>query len=118
LRRHCGRTLAGAQFLQTPVPHRHPFRPETRGEVHRAAGASDSRAERNIRSARERLLHHLALAAGPDGRTVELPGSVVDLAAELGLTHEALYRTIAALENERAIARTGSVPILCWAPDV
>ena len=68
--------------------------------------------ERNIRSARERLLHHLTLAAGPDGRTVELPGRIMDLAAELGLTHEALYRTLAALEKERVIARKGGAVIL------
>lgn len=62
--------------------------------------------ERNIRSARERVLHHLALAAGPDGRTVRVGGTLMDLAAEIGLTHEALYRTLAALEKQGAIART------------
>lgn len=61
--------------------------------------------ERNIRSARERVLHHLALAAGSDGRTVRLDGTLVDLAVELGLTHEALYRTLAALQREGLIAR-------------
>lgn len=62
--------------------------------------------ERNIRSARERLLHHLALAA--DGRTVRLDGTLMDLAAEIGLTHEVLYRTLAALEREGTITRTPS----------
>ena len=62
--------------------------------------------ERNIRSARERLLHHLALAVGPDKRTMPLEGTLVDLAAELGLSHEALYRTLAALEKDGAIRRT------------
>jgi CRP-like cAMP-binding protein len=62
--------------------------------------------ERNIRSARERVLHHLALAAGPDGRAMPLEGTLLDLAAEIGLTHEALYRTLAALEKEGAIRRT------------
>jgi CRP-like cAMP-binding protein len=62
--------------------------------------------ERNIRSARERVLHHLALAAGPDGRTMPLEGTLMDLAAEIGLTHEALYRTLAELEKEGAIRRT------------
>lgn len=64
--------------------------------------------ERNIRSARERVLHHLALAAGADGRTVRLAGTLMDLAAEIGLTHEALYRTLAALERDGAITRTQS----------
>ena len=54
--------------------------------------------ERNIRSARGRILHHLALVAGPDGRTMSLDGTLMDLAAEIGLTHEVLYRTLAALE--------------------
>ena len=62
--------------------------------------------ERNIRSARERVLHHLALATGPDGRAMPLEGTLMDLAAEIGLTHEALYRTLAELEKEGAIRRT------------
>lgn len=64
--------------------------------------------ERNIRSARERVLHHLALAAGADGRTVRVDGRLMDLAAEIGLTHEVLYRTLAALEKESVIVRTRS----------
>jgi len=62
--------------------------------------------ERNIRSARERVLHHLALLAGPVGRTVRLDGTLMGFAAEIGITHETLYRTLAALEREGAIART------------
>jgi len=68
--------------------------------------------ERNIRSARERVLHHLALAAGIDGRTVRVDGRLMDLAAEIGLTHEVLYRTLAALEKEGAIVRTRSGIVL------
>jgi len=63
-------------------------------------------AERDIRSARARLLHHVALCAGADGRTMALEGTLVDLAAEIGLTPEALYRTLAALEREGAVGRT------------
>ena len=63
--------------------------------------------ERNIRSARERVLHHVALAAGKDGRTMRLDGTLMELAAELGLTHEVLYRTLAGLEHDGAIARAG-----------
>jgi CRP/FNR family transcriptional regulator, dissimilatory nitrate respiration regulator len=65
-------------------------------------------AQRDIRSARERLRHYLALNVGPDGRTVALPGTLKELAAELGLTHEALYRTLAALERAGEIRRGGS----------
>jgi CRP/FNR family transcriptional regulator, dissimilatory nitrate respiration regulator len=61
--------------------------------------------QRNIRSARERVRHYLAVNAGGDGRTVELRGTLKALAAELGLTHEALYRTLAALERSGEIKR-------------
>ena len=64
--------------------------------------------ERNIRSARERVLHHLALAAGPDERSVLLEGTLIDLAAEIGLSHEALYRTLSALEKDGAVRRTSA----------
>jgi CRP/FNR family transcriptional regulator, dissimilatory nitrate respiration regulator len=50
---------------------------------------------RNIHSAQDRVRHYLTINAGADGRTVILPGTVKDLANELGLTHEALYRTLA-----------------------
>ncbi len=49
--------------------------------------------QRNIRSARERVRHFLILNAKANGRVFELRGTLKDLAAELGLTHEALYRT-------------------------
>lgn len=61
--------------------------------------------QRNIRSARERVRHFLAVNADADGRTVNLRGTLKDLAAELGLTHEALYRTLAALERSGEIKR-------------
>ncbi len=63
--------------------------------------------QRNIRSARERVWHFLALNVGADRRTVQLRGALKDLAAELGLTHEALYRTLAALERSGEIKRKG-----------
>jgi CRP-like cAMP-binding protein len=63
---------------------------------------------RNIRSARERVRQFLALNIGPDGRSVELHGTVKDLAAEIGLTHEALYRALAALERAGEIKRAGN----------
>jgi CRP-like cAMP-binding protein len=73
--------------------------------------------ERNIRSARS-VLHHVALAAGKDGRTMRLEGTLMNLAAVLGLTHEVLYRTLADLEKAGAIARTGSAIILRKKDDV
>jgi CRP-like cAMP-binding protein len=74
--------------------------------------------ERNIRLARERVLHHLALAADADGRTVRLDGTLMDLAAEIGLTHEVLYRTLATLQKEGVITRTPSGIILGKRQDV
>jgi CRP-like cAMP-binding protein len=62
-------------------------------------------AQRDIRSARERLRHYLSLNTGADGRSVTLSGTLKELAAELGLTHEALYRTLAALERAGEIRR-------------
>jgi CRP-like cAMP-binding protein len=61
--------------------------------------------QRNIRSARERLRNFLELNAGTDGRTVALGGTLKDLAAELGLSHEALYRTLATLARAGEINR-------------
>jgi CRP/FNR family transcriptional regulator, dissimilatory nitrate respiration regulator len=69
--------------------------------------------QRNIRSARERVRNFLALNAGADRRTVALRGTLKDLAAELGLTHEALYRTLAVLERAGEIRRAkGKITLL------
>jgi len=68
--------------------------------------------QRNIRSARERVRHYLALKVGTDGKTVALHGTLKDIAAELGLTHEALYRTLALLERSGEIRRTGRKIVL------
>lgn len=67
--------------------------------------------ERNIRSARERILHHLVLAGG-DKRRVILDGTLMDFAQEIGLSHEALYRTLAMLEKQGIIRRQGREIIL------
>ena len=63
--------------------------------------------QRNIRSARERVRHYLGLHAGPDGRSVAFSGTLKDVAGELGLSHEAFYRTLAALERAGEIRRAG-----------
>jgi CRP-like cAMP-binding protein len=61
--------------------------------------------QRNIRSARERVRHYLMLNAGSDGRTVELRRTLKDIAAEIGLTHEAFYRAMAAMERGGELKR-------------
>jgi|SRR5450756_1034942 len=63
---------------------------------------------RNIHSARDRVRHFLTVNVNVDGRTVVLSGTLKQLAADLGLTHEALYRTLARMEAEREITRTGT----------
>jgi CRP-like cAMP-binding protein len=69
--------------------------------------------QRNIQSARDRVRHYLAVQAGSDGRTVELVGTIKDLAGELGLTHEALYRTLADMQAKGEIERRpGTIKLL------
>ena len=63
---------------------------------------------RNVRSARERVLLALELRATDDSRTVVLEGPLQDFAADLGLTREALYRTLAALHASDQIVRNGA----------
>jgi CRP/FNR family transcriptional regulator, dissimilatory nitrate respiration regulator len=64
---------------------------------------------RNIHSARDRIRHFLTVNVGANGQTVTLPGTLKELAADLGLTHEALYRTLARMEADGEITRSGSV---------
>jgi CRP-like cAMP-binding protein len=61
---------------------------------------------RNIRSARDRVRHYLALNVGPDGRTVVLATTLKDVARDLGLTHEALYRTLSDMASDGEIKRS------------
>jgi CRP-like cAMP-binding protein len=61
--------------------------------------------QRNIQSARERIRHFLTLNVGADGQTVELSGTLKDLAADLGISHEVLYRTLADMEKDKEIKR-------------
>jgi CRP-like cAMP-binding protein len=60
---------------------------------------------RSIHSARDRVRHYLAAHVGGKERTVALPSTLKDLAAELGLTHEALYRTLSEMSAKGEIAR-------------
>lgn len=78
--------------------------------VHRLASQlqeSRMRSEiRNIRSAGERLVTALRLLAGSDDRVV-LQGTLKQFASEIGLTHEAVYRTMASLEMKGRLRRLG-----------
>ena len=69
--------------------------------------------QRNIRSARDRIRLYLAVNADADGRTVPLSGTLKDVASELGLTHEALYRTLADMAADGEIKRgKGTIRLL------
>lgn len=60
---------------------------------------------RSIRSARERLLQYLIRQKEPDNQTVVLQRPLKYLAMELGLSADALYRTISLLQSEGVITR-------------
>lgn len=60
-----------------------------------------------VRSAKARVMLYLQFHAGRDGRTVDLPEQLQDIAADLGLSRETLYRTLAGLEKAGAIERAG-----------
>ena len=66
---------------------------------------------RNIRSAKERVLQFLRLRAG-QGRSIPIEGQLQDIAAEIGMTREALYRTLAVLEAEGRLNRTETAILL------
>jgi|SRR6185437_15455413 len=61
---------------------------------------------RNIRSANDRVLHHLYLSASKGGAVV-FDRPLFEVAEDLGLTHEAYYRSLAALARTGAIQRRG-----------
>jgi CRP-like cAMP-binding protein len=67
---------------------------------------------RNIRSARDRVLQYLRLRAGIHGRSIAIEGQLQDMAAEIGMTREALYRSLAALETEGQLTRTETAILL------
>lgn len=67
---------------------------------------------RNVRSARDRLLLYLELHADAATRSFTITGTLQDIAFELGLSREALYRTLAALEKEGLVRRSGGCILL------
>jgi DNA-binding IclR family transcriptional regulator len=64
------------------------------------------------RAARERILQYLRLHAGAEGRAIAIEGQLQDIAGEIGMTREALYRTLAALEAEGSLSRSESEILL------
>ena len=60
---------------------------------------------RGMRSARKRVLHYLRLLIQPDQKTILLDRPLKDIAADLGLTPEALSRALTQLQNGGEITR-------------
>lgn len=60
----------------------------------------------SIRSARERVLQYLLYLIQTGETTINFDRPIKDIAVELGLTPEALYRTLAQMEREGIITRT------------
>ncbi len=60
---------------------------------------------RSIRSARERLLQYLTRQVEPSSQTLILQRSLKDIALELGLSAEALSRTLSRLQEDGVITR-------------
>jgi CRP-like cAMP-binding protein len=58
-----------------------------------------------LKGARERVRHLLLTEGSGAKHRYTLYGTVKDLAVDLGLSHEALYRTLAAMERENLILR-------------
>jgi CRP-like cAMP-binding protein len=59
------------------------------------------------KGARERVLGYLVRAGAAD-RTVSLPRTLTEVARDIGITREALYRTLAKLEAEGVVVRDGT----------
>jgi CRP/FNR family transcriptional regulator, dissimilatory nitrate respiration regulator len=69
-----------------------------------------TRVERlSLKSAAERVRHLLVSEGRGPRHEVILDGTLKDLARNLGLTHEVLYRTLAAMEREGVIERGDGV---------
>jgi CRP/FNR family transcriptional regulator, dissimilatory nitrate respiration regulator len=67
----------------------------------------------SLKTAQERIVHFIE-TEGRDG-VFELTCSKKDWAAELGLTHEALYRELASMRHRRELVTEGATLRLCLA---
>jgi CRP/FNR family transcriptional regulator, dissimilatory nitrate respiration regulator len=58
------------------------------------------------------VLQYLRLRIGVNDRSISVEGHLQDIAAEIGMTREALYRALARLEAEGSITRTETTIVL------
>ncbi len=88
--------------LETDTGFRHAWLRHLGGELRRLR----TRCERlSLRGARERIVHYIE---SEGGGALELDQSRKSWALELGLTHEALYRTLAKMKNEGVLSIAGA----------
>ncbi|GAA6621516.1 Crp/Fnr family transcriptional regulator [Scytonema sp. NUACC26] len=71
---------------------------------------------RSIRSARERILQYLLTLARPSATTLTFDRPLKNVASELGLSPEVLYRTLAQMEREGILTRARGQIILRTPP--
>jgi CRP-like cAMP-binding protein len=89
-----------------------PFRQRWIGHLARELRRVRTHAERlSLKTARERIIHYIE-TEGSSGR-VELDQSKKNWATELGLTHEALYRSLAEMERRNELTIDGTRLNLC-----
>lgn len=117
-RYHCDAVVSEAsdllQFPATALRHLldadHEFARQWVSLLARQLRTVRTRVERlSLKSASERVRHLLVSEGRGPRREVKVQGTLKDLARSLGLTHEALYRTLATLEREGVIERDGMV---------
>jgi CRP-like cAMP-binding protein len=72
----------------------------------------------SLKGARERIRHYLLSEGQSPTCTVSIEGTFKDLARDLGLTHETLYRTLAKMERDGEIDRTEHSICLIQPPPV
>jgi CRP-like cAMP-binding protein len=95
-----------AAKVRTLLANDHEFSRQWIGLLARQLHALRARLERQaLKSAADRVLHLLLTEGSGQHCEVVLPGSVKDLAKELGLTHESLYRTLARMERDGVVVR-------------
>lgn len=118
-RYHCSglATLAGHAFRLPMTPLKAALQEDSRFAVRWIGMLNDE--VRRLRAQTERLtlkgvearLLHLIETEGRAGR-LEIASGLKSLSAQLGVTHEALYRTVAALEQSGRLARRDGLLVL------
>lgn len=111
-RYHCdGKVIAAAEIIKVPIrqiraamDHDSAFAGRWVGMLSQEVKRLRLRCERlSLNKVRDRLLHLLE-TEGQDGKYPLGPG-LKFLAGELGVTHEALYRSVAELEGNKVLTR-------------